>query len=101
MAGLTGWHLVILLVVVVLLFGAQRLPGMARALGQSARIFKGEMKTTTTADEHSRRPQHAPEASPPIEQGPHSVTPAGLHTPPAQVTAIGQPSSDTTSPPIP
>lgn len=101
MAGLTGWHLVILLVVVVLLFGAQRLPGMARALGQSARIFKGEMKTTTTADEHSRSPQQAPEASPPIGQAPHPVTPAGPHTPPAQVTAIRQPSAGTTSPPIP
>lgn len=100
MAGLTGWHLVILVVVVVLLFGAQRLPGMARALGQSARIFKAEMKTTT-ADEHSRSPQHAPAASPPIEQAPHPVTPAGPHTPPAQVTAIGQPGSDTTSPPTP
>ncbi|MBV8992436.1 MAG: twin-arginine translocase TatA/TatE family subunit, partial [Pseudonocardiales bacterium] len=40
MAGLTGWHLVILIAVMVLLFGAKRLPDMARAVGQSARIFK-------------------------------------------------------------
>ncbi|MGH2868562.1 MAG: twin-arginine translocase TatA/TatE family subunit [Pseudonocardiaceae bacterium] len=33
MAGLSGWHVLILLVVVVLLFGAKRLPGMARAVG--------------------------------------------------------------------
>jgi sec-independent protein translocase protein TatA len=33
MAGLSAWHLVILLVVVVLLFGAKRLPDMARAVG--------------------------------------------------------------------
>jgi sec-independent protein translocase protein TatA len=52
MAGLTGWHLLILLAVVVLLFGAKRLPDMARAVGQSARILKGEMKDTTT-DEHT------------------------------------------------
>jgi sec-independent protein translocase protein TatA len=44
MAGLTGWHLVILIAVVVLLFGAKRLPDMARAVGQSARIFKSEIK---------------------------------------------------------
>jgi sec-independent protein translocase protein TatA len=43
MAGLTGWHLLILLGVVVLLFGAKRLPEMARSLGQSARIFKAEI----------------------------------------------------------
>ena len=80
MAGLTGWHLLILVAVVVLLFGAQRSPGMPRALGQSARIFKGEMKTTTT-DEHTRSPQQAPAVSPPIEGAPHPVTPAGPHTP--------------------
>jgi sec-independent protein translocase protein TatA len=28
----------------VLLFGAKRLPEMARSVGQSARVFKGEMK---------------------------------------------------------
>jgi sec-independent protein translocase protein TatA len=43
MAGLTGWHLLILLVVVVvLLFGAKRLPDMARAVGQSMRILKAK-----------------------------------------------------------
>lgn len=44
MAGLTGWHLIILIAAVVLLFGAKRLPDMARALGQSTRIFKSEIK---------------------------------------------------------
>ncbi len=39
-----GWHLVILLVVVMLLFGAKRLPDSARSLGRSLRIFKAEMK---------------------------------------------------------
>lgn len=82
MAGLTGWHLLILVAVVVLLFGAQRLPGMARALGQSARIFKGEMKTTT-ADEHTRSPQQAPAASPPIEHAPAPRHPSrSTHAPP-------------------
>lgn len=46
MGGLSGWHLLILLVVLVLLFGSKRLPDMARAVGQSARIFKGELKRT-------------------------------------------------------
>jgi sec-independent protein translocase protein TatA len=39
-----GWEWLILLVVVMLLFGAKRLPEMAKAVGQSARVFKGEMK---------------------------------------------------------
>ena len=42
--SLGGWEIVILLVVVVALFGAKRLPDMARSIGQSARVFKGEMK---------------------------------------------------------
>jgi sec-independent protein translocase protein TatA len=41
-----GWpHLIVILVIVVLLFGAPKLPGLARSLGQSMRIFRGEMKT--------------------------------------------------------
>jgi sec-independent protein translocase protein TatA len=44
MPSLGGWEFVILVVVVLLLFGAKKLPDMARSVGQSARIFKGEMK---------------------------------------------------------
>lgn len=41
---LGGWHLIVLLVVVLLLFGAKRLPDSARSLGRSMRIFKAETK---------------------------------------------------------
>jgi TatA/E family protein of Tat protein translocase len=37
-------HILILLIVVVILFGAKRLPDSARSLGRSLRIFKSEMK---------------------------------------------------------
>jgi len=37
-------HILILLIVVILLFGAKRLPDSARSLGRSMRIFKSEMK---------------------------------------------------------
>ncbi len=41
-----GWpHLIVILVVVVLLFGAPKLPGLARSIGQSMRIFRSEVKT--------------------------------------------------------
>lgn len=43
-ANLTGWHFLIILVVVLLLFGAPKLPGLARSLGQSLKIFKSEIK---------------------------------------------------------
>ncbi|MDN5700041.1 MAG: Sec-independent protein translocase subunit TatA, partial [Kocuria sp.] len=36
--------IILILVVILLLFGAPKLPGMARSLGQSMRIFKSEVK---------------------------------------------------------
>lgn len=44
MGSLSPWHWAILLVVVVLLFGAKRLPDAARSLGKSLRIFKSEVR---------------------------------------------------------
>jgi sec-independent protein translocase protein TatA len=74
MGALTGWHLLILLAAFVLFFGAKRLPDMARAVGQSARIFKGEMKGAA-AEEHARSEQQAPSAPPAIDQSPRPVAP--------------------------
>lgn len=39
-----GWTPIVILVVVVLLFGATRLPALARSLGQSRNAFRNEMK---------------------------------------------------------
>jgi sec-independent protein translocase protein TatA len=44
MPNLGGWELVILIGVLVLVFGSKKLPDMARSVGQSARVLKGEMK---------------------------------------------------------
>jgi sec-independent protein translocase protein TatA len=44
-AGLTGWHLLIILAVILLLFGATKLPALSKSVGQSMRIFKSEVKT--------------------------------------------------------
>lgn len=41
--GFQGWHLVILIVLLIVLFGWKRLPDAARSLGRSARIFKAEV----------------------------------------------------------
>ncbi len=48
--GLTGWHLVILLAVILLLFGAAKLPALAKSVGQSARLLKGEMRAMKEDD---------------------------------------------------
>jgi sec-independent protein translocase protein TatA len=38
--ALAPWHIIILVVVLVLLFGARRLPGAAKSVGESMHIFK-------------------------------------------------------------
>lgn len=50
LAGMQGWHLLIVLAVILLLFGAAKLPALAKSMGQSARVFKGEMKAMKEED---------------------------------------------------
>jgi sec-independent protein translocase protein TatA len=51
--ALAPWHIIILLIVVVILFGSRKLPDSARALGQAMRIFKAETKGLHTDDDPS------------------------------------------------
>ena len=46
-ANLTGWHFLVIALVVLLLFGATRLPALAKSVGQSAKIFRREVKDIT------------------------------------------------------
>ena len=43
LGNLGGLHLLIILGIVILLFGATKLPALAKGLGQSINIFKKEM----------------------------------------------------------
>lgn len=44
MNSLKPWHLLVLAVVFLVLFGSKRLPDSARSLGRSLRIFKSEVQ---------------------------------------------------------
>lgn len=44
LSNFTGWHALIVLIIIVLLFGATKLPGLAKSVGQSMKIFKNEVK---------------------------------------------------------
>ena len=50
-SNLRGSEWLILVLIVVLLFGARRLPDAARGLGRSLRIFKAETKGLTESSE--------------------------------------------------
>ncbi|HEY0258585.1 MAG TPA: twin-arginine translocase TatA/TatE family subunit [Lacisediminihabitans sp.] len=54
---LTGWHALILLVIIVLIFGASKLPGLAKSVGQSMKIFKSEIKSTDESQKPADGPQ--------------------------------------------
>ncbi|KQQ19757.1 twin-arginine translocase TatA/TatE family subunit [Rathayibacter caricis DSM 15933] len=78
-AGLQGWHLLIILAVILLLFGAPKLPQLARSVGQSMRIFKSEVKTMKEED-GSERSTEGPASSTGTTTG--STTGTGTTTPP-------------------
>lgn len=42
--NLTGWHALIVLAIVLLVFGSTKLPSLARGVGQSLRILKDEVR---------------------------------------------------------
>lgn len=50
MGEMSPTHWLIVIGVLVLLFGAKKFPEMARSVGQSARVFKGEMKGLRDGD---------------------------------------------------
>jgi len=66
--ALTPWHLALILLAFVLLFGYRKLPDASRSLGRSLRIFKAEVSTLRD-DEPATRPAPAvlPSAEPTAE----------------------------------
>ena len=47
MFGLGPWELLVIFLVILLLFGAKRLPEIAQGMGKGIREFKKAMKDTT------------------------------------------------------
>ena len=71
MPNLGGWEVFAILAVVVLLFGAKRLPDLARGSGRALRIFKTEVKGLHDDDDDEKEPKplEATEADKKPEQG--------------------------------
>ncbi|MFF4397775.1 Sec-independent protein translocase subunit TatA [Streptomyces sp. NPDC001480] len=75
--GLEPWHLLILVVVILLVFGSKKLPDMARSLGKSARILKSEAKAMKEEGKQSSTAESAEEPAPAqrtIQAAPGDVT---------------------------
>ena len=62
--GISIWELMILLVVLLLIFGAKRLPEMGRSLGKGMREFKDSVTGVEEAVTTTQPPAELPSASP-------------------------------------
>src|ERR1700722_15687522 len=94
--GLEGWHIVIIVALVAVLFGAKRMPDAARSVGQSLRIFKSEMKASSTDDV----PEPAHPAAPPASMTSNAAAaatpvaptvPAAHYVEPVPAARVGTP----------
>jgi len=65
MGAMQPWHWLIVAVVFMMLFGAKRLPELARSVGQSARAFKGEIRGLE-ADDEARAAAGLPSSAAPV-----------------------------------
>lgn len=58
--GLEPWHLLIVAIVVIVMFGSKKLPDTARSLGKSLRILKSEARAMKNEDTQAAAPDAAP-----------------------------------------
>jgi sec-independent protein translocase protein TatA len=87
--ALAPWHIILLVVVLVVLFGARRLPGAAKSLGESMHIFKKSVQGLNP-DEHDTAANPAGPAS--MAQNPMAQSPMAqpFTAPAAQIAAPDQ-----------
>ncbi|OEJ31255.1 Sec-independent protein translocase subunit TatA [Streptomyces subrutilus] len=77
-------EILLIIAVIVLLFGAKKLPEMARSLGKSARILKSEAKAMKKDGEA----EDAAAAAPVADQAPQQpVAPRTIQAAPGDVTS--------------
>jgi sec-independent protein translocase protein TatA len=65
--GLEGWHLIVIAVVVLVIWGGPKLPGVAKNLGESMRVFRKEMRTMNdekAADKKAKSTSESAETKP-------------------------------------
>lgn len=89
MGAMSPTHWLIIVGVLVLLFGAKRLPDAARSLGRSARILKAEVKEAGADEKRVESAQPATNAPAPValpactEATPVVTSPSSPHPQPA------------------
>ncbi|ANJ27781.1 twin-arginine translocase TatA/TatE family subunit [Agromyces aureus] len=90
LANLNGWHAAIIIAVILLLFGAPKIPMLARSLGQSMRIFKTEVRDQGDVPRDSAEAPAAP-VSPATTPASATAAPAPAASAPGAVPPIAVP----------
>ena len=70
LGGLSVWELLLIVLVILLLFGAKRLPELAQGLGKGIREFKRAMKDTgdeVKGSVNDQSSQSSPRVTPPSD----------------------------------
>src|ERR1700709_1037579 len=63
MGGIQPWHIILVVVVFMLLFGGKKLPDAARGLGRSLRILKSEVGAMHDEDGKKKEPGETEETA--------------------------------------
>lgn len=92
MPNLRAPEILLILLVVLLLFGAKRLPDLAKSVGKSLKILKTEVRDTNDDDAPAPASFTPPVATPPVA-APYTAPPA----PPAAAPPMQFPTSADTS----
>ena len=107
--NLTGWHLLAIVFLVLLLFGAPKLPGLAKSVGQSLKIFKNEVKSDKVDGDHAAAAdaqvptqQPAAQQAPvqPVQQAPAQQPVAQPYVAPQAPQAEAAPAPVLSAPPV-
>lgn len=85
----SAWAIVVLVIVVLLLFGANKLPEIAGSIGKSMKVFKKEVKELREDETPPTTPPAtpaAPPAAPPAATGSPTPAPGPDQQPPGTGT---------------
>lgn len=74
LADLSIWHILILVVVIMLMFGTKRIPEIGASIGKGIQEFKRGLREVGNTDETSQTPPSQQVPPPPASAGPKRLS---------------------------
>ena len=73
-ADLSIWHILILVVIIMLLFGSKRIPEIGRSIGKGIQEFKSGLREVTSNEQVPPPPQEQRPVQPPTGGAPKRLS---------------------------